>query len=147
MDFDVAVKLVIYETIARTTRIPSSGEIGQMLNRSPDEVQASFLRLHQKRLVVPEPNDPSRLRMAPPFSGIETSFPVHIAGNTYFANCVWDALGIAAALKEDATIPAKDGHTNEPVKLEVKEGSVLPQDCVIHFAVPAAFWWKDIIYT
>ena len=147
MEFDITVKLAIYKTIADTTRIPSSVEIAQMLNRSPAEVEAAFQRLHEKRLLVPEPNDPSRIRMAPPFSGIETPFPVNAEGKIYFANCIWDALGIAAALRQNATIPARDGQTNEPVTLEVKNGSVLPQDCVIHFAVPAAFWWRDIIYT
>jgi hypothetical protein len=31
--------------------------------------------------------------------------------------------------------------------LEVREGNPAPQDCAIHFAVPAARWWEDIIYT
>ena len=147
MDFDIAVKLEIYKTVAATTRIPSSLEIAKRLHHPPEEVEAAFHRLHDKRVLVPEPNDPTRIRMAPPFSGIETSFPVQIEDKIYFANCAWDALGIAAALKQDAIIPARDGYTNEPVTLEVKNGTVIPQDCVIHFAVPAALWWKDVIYT
>jgi hypothetical protein len=31
--------------------------------------------------------------------------------------------------------------------LEVRNGQPVPEECVIHFAVPAAQWWDDILYT
>ena len=147
MDFDTAVKLNIYETIARTAQAPTSAEVAQSLSTSPEAVAAALERLHQKRLLVPEPGDPSRIRMAPPFSGVETSFRVKVQDKVYYANCVWDALGIAAALQADALIEASDGFSGEPMMLEVRNGQPVPQSCVIHFAVPAAQWWNDILYT
>ena len=48
---------------------------------------------------------------------------------------------------EDAIIEASDGYSGESIELEVKNGQPVPQSCVIHFAVPAAQWWDDIIYT
>jgi len=147
MDFDTAVKMTIYETIARTTQAPTSAEVAQALSTSPEAVAAALERLHQKRLLVPEPGDPSRIRMAPPFSGVETSFRVKVQDKVYYANCAWDALGIAAALQADALIEASDGYSGEPMLLEVRKGQPVPQSCVIHFAVPAAQWWDDILYT
>ncbi|HEX9654430.1 MAG TPA: organomercurial lyase [bacterium] len=147
MDFDTVVKLNIYQTIAQTTKPPKSTEVAQALGASVDEVEAAFARLHAKRLLVPEPGDPSRIRMAPPFSGVATPFLVKIRDKSYYANCVWDALGIIAALHEDGVAAAADGHTGEAMALEVVNGQPLPQPCVIHFAVPAAKWWDDIIYT
>ena len=147
MDFDTAVKMTIYETIARTAQAPTSAEVAQSLSTSPEAVAAALERLHQKRLLVPEPGDPSRIRMAPPFSGVETSFRVKVQDKVYYANCVWDALGIAAALQADALIEASDGYSGEPMLLEVRKGQPVPQSCVIHFAVPAAQWWDDILYT
>lgn len=147
MDFDTAVKLNIYETIARTTQAPTSADVARVLNTSPGEVEAAWERLHRKRLLVPEPDNPSRIRMAPPFSGVETAFRVNVQGKSYYANCVWDALGIAAALQRDAIIDACDGQSGEPMKLEVRHGQPVPQACVIHFAVPAAHWWDDILST
>ena len=41
-----------------------------------EAVAAAFDRLHRRRLLVPEPGTPSQIRMAPPFSGVETSFRV-----------------------------------------------------------------------
>jgi CelD/BcsL family acetyltransferase involved in cellulose biosynthesis len=93
MDFDTAVKMHLYETIAQTTKPPTSQEAAQALDATVEEVEAAFDRLHKKRLLVPEPGDPSRIRMAPPFSGIETAFRVRAQGKFYYANCAWDALG------------------------------------------------------
>jgi DNA-binding transcriptional MocR family regulator len=83
MDFDTSVKLNIYEAIARTTRAPTSADVAAALSISPEEVEAAFERLHQKRLLVPEPGDPSRIRMAPPFSGVETPFRVKVQDKVY----------------------------------------------------------------
>ena len=85
--------------------------------------------------------------MAPPFSGVATAFPVEANGKRYYANCVWDAYGIAAALPADAIIPASDGHTSEPLTLEVKNGQPVLHHYVAHFAVPTAQWWDDIVFT
>ena len=85
--------------------------------------------------------------MAPPFSGVETPFRVKVQDKVYFANCAWDALGIPAALHSDAIIEAADAYSGESMRLEVSNGQPAPQPCAIHFAVPAARWWDDIIYT
>ena len=87
--------------------------------------------------------------MAPPFSGIKTPFLVRVGEKSYYANCVWDALGIPAALHSGGEVTASDGQTHEAMTLEVRSsgGGPVPQECVIHFAVPAARWWDDIIYT
>ncbi len=85
--------------------------------------------------------------MAPPFSGVETPFRVNVQDKAFYANCAWDALGIPAALHADAVVEAADGYSGEPMRLEVRNGQPVPQPCAIHFAVPAARWWSDIIYT
>ena len=147
MDFDTAVKMSVYETLAQTGRAPTSADVAGALGTAPAEVEAAFERLHAKRLLVPEPGDPSRIRMAPPFSGIETAFRVQARDKTYYANCAWDALAIPAALHQDADIEASDAFSGEPIFLRVRDGAPVPEPCVIHFAVPAARWWQDIVYT
>ena len=112
-EVDTTVKLAIYRTIADTGAAPTSVEVAQGTGMAESDVRAAFARLHAKRLLVPEPGDPSRIRMAPPFSGVATAFPVEAQGRRYYANCVWDAYGIAAALHADAVIPASDGYSGE----------------------------------
>jgi hypothetical protein len=147
MDFLTSVKLAVYDTIATTTRAPTVPDIAQRLNAATEDVQAAFDELHKKRLLVPEPGDPTRIRMAPPFSGVPTPFRVIVRGKTYYANCVWDSLGVAAALHEDVVVRACDGHTGESITLVIRHGNPKPVPCAIHFAVPAAHWWDDVIYT
>jgi len=146
-DLDTAVKLAIYRTIAETGRAPTSAEVAAAEGLAETEVRAAFERLHARRLLVPEPGDPTRIRMAPPFSGVPTAFPVDARGKRYYANCVWDAYGIPAALHEEAVIPASDGFSGEPLTLEVRDGRPIARPYVGHFAVPAARWWQDIIHT
>src|SRR4051812_46108877 len=119
-DLDTKVNLALYAATAETGRIPNSSELSRKIDIDEKEIIAAFERLHAKRLLLPEPNDPTRIRMAPPFSGIPTAFPVEANGKQYYANCVWDAFGIAAALHCDAISRARDGHTGEPLTLEVK---------------------------
>jgi len=147
MDFDTTVKLSIYQSIAETTQTPTSAGVAATLGSSIPEVEAAFQQLAQKRLLVLEPGDPSRIRMAPPFSGIETQHKVKIAGKSYFANCAWDAFGIAAALHQDAGIISTCDDCGQSLSYEIKDGQPLSQEAAVHFAVPAAQWWQDIIHT
>ncbi len=146
-DLDQKIKLELYRITAERGRIPNAGEVAETLELSRNDVIESFGRLHARRLLVPEPGDPSRVRMAPPFSGIPTAFPVEAKGKRYYANCVWDAFGVAAALHSDALIPASDAYTGEPLTLQILHGEPVPQPYVAHFAVPAAHWWDDIVFT
>jgi len=146
-DLDTEVKLGLYEITAATGQVPNSAQVSRKIGLDESEVIAAFAHLHGKRLLLPEPGDPTRIRMAPPFSGIPTKFPVEANGKRYYANCVWDAYGIAAALHCDAMSHASDGQTGEPLVLEIKNGRPVPQTCVAHFAVPAAHWWDNLIFT
>jgi hypothetical protein len=141
------VKLAIYDTFARTTKAPTVSDIAAQLAAPLDQVQAAFDELHKQRLLVPEPGDKTRIRMAPPFSAIETPFRVTVDDREYFAPCAWDAFGISAALHDDAVIRTSDAHTGEAMTLVVRDGTPEQQPCVVHIAVPAAHWWDDIIYT
>jgi len=147
MDFDTSVKLNLYETLARTGQALTAMDVADALAAPLGDVLAAFERLHQKRLLVPEPGDPARIRMAPPFSGVETPHRVRVKDRSYYANCIWDALGIPAALHEDALVETSDMHTGEVIRLRVEGEAPLPEPCAIHFAVPAALWWQDIAYT
>lgn len=146
-DLDTAVKLAIYEITAASGQVPNAASVSQKLAVDEVEVLGAFGRLHAKRVLLPEPGDPSRIRMAPPFSGIPTKFPVEANGKQYYANCVWDAYGIAAALHSDAISRAMDGQTGEPLTLEVRNGAPVLKPYVAHFAVPAAHWWDNLIFT
>src|SRR5256884_10002145 len=76
-----------------------------------------------------------------------SAFPVRIGNRSYYGNCIWDALGIPAMLHKDAQIDASCGCCNLEMLLKVENGRLLGPEGLIHIAVPARDWYKDIVFT
>jgi hypothetical protein len=85
--------------------------------------------------------------MALPFSAVATDFRVEAGNRSWYANCAWDGLGILAALACDGLVATHCPDCGEAFGLVVRDGRLEPSDCVVHFVVPAARWWDDIVYT
>ena len=147
MDGVTQVKMLIYRTLAETGEAPTADVIARDLDLDAAEVEQAFRLLNQSRLLVPEPGDPSRIRMAPPFSGVPTPHVVRSGGRRYYANCAWDTFGIAAALHQDADIESRCMDCGERLSLQVKDQRPRADAVLFHIAVPAAKWWDDIVFT
>lgn len=143
---DLDLRQQVYTATVEGGRPPLSGDVAAALGVSRAEVLDGFQRLRAKRLLYLA-RDTGEVVMAPPFAAAPTAFLVAARGRTYFANCVWDAYGIAAALGGDAAIDASCGCCGEPMALAVADGRPVPTPGVGHFAVPAAHWWDDLPYT
>jgi hypothetical protein len=146
VDFDTRVKTAIYAHIAATTNTPDVAQVAGALGAAPGEIREAFGRLYRKRVLVLEP-DGETIRMAPPFSGIATQHRAVVGGKEYAANCAWDALGVPAALHAEAEVFSRCEQSLEALHIRVRGGRPEPVPCVIHFAVPAAHWWDDIVHT
>ena len=140
------VQLDVYGTTAGSGRMPRAADVAGRLGVDVGEVLDAFRRLNGRRLLALAP-ETGEIVMAPPFSAVPTPFLVRSGGTSYFGNCVWDALGIAAALHRDADVEASCACCGEPIGLRVRGGAPEPEPCVAHFAVPAKQWWDDIAYT
>ena len=136
----------VYATTVETGRPPRAAEVAAALGTGRDQVLSAFGRLSLRRLVALAPES-GEILMAPPFSAVPTPFLVEARGRSYFANCAWDAYGVAAALGADVEVDASCGCCGEPIRLRVEGGEPVPERAVAHFAVPAAHWWDDIFYT
>jgi Alkylmercury lyase len=146
MDFDTRVKTAIYRWVAETTRVPSAAELAEATREKPDDIREAYRRLFGKRVLFLEP-DRETIRMAPPFSGVETQHRVVVGERLYFANCSWDSLGIPAALHAEAEVFFRCEQTFEPIQLRVTRDGPVPEPVVAHFAVSVAKWWADLVYT
>ena len=150
MDLDTSVKLTIYRHFAATGAPPSPDQVAGPVGCSTAEAGAAFVRLQADRVLLLEPNS-ATIRMAPPFSGVPTAHRVEIGAQRYFANCAWDALGIAAALQREAVVHSRCGQSGEPLRLEVgiegPEPYGEPSEWLFHCQVPAARWWADLVFT
>ena len=146
MDLDLRIKLAIYHHFAATGRRPSAPELAGSLRMSPGEILDSFRRLQSLRVLVLD-RDGESIRMAPPFSGVETQHIVDADGRSFYANCAWDAFGIPAAIRRPARVRSRCELSMEPLVLEIGPGGPPPSDWLFHCAVPAAHWWDDIVFT
>ena len=128
-----------------TTR-PTPSDIAARVGSEPNKVIDAFQRLRAQRVLVLE-DDGSTIRMAPPFSGVPTQHIVESASVRYYANCAWDALGVPAALHQEAIIHSRCEGSGEPLQLDVGLQGPEASDWLFHSLVPAAKWWDDIVFT
>lgn len=151
-DFDTTVRLAIMAGFL-DGGTPSVDDVAGALGADRSAVASAFDRLAASRAIVLGAGSHD-LVMAAPFAGKPTAFRVRVGARAYYANCVWDALGIPAMLAgsgqpSDATVETTCADCGAPLGLEVRGGQVsaTAADAVAHFAVPAARWWADIVFT
>lgn len=140
------VRLYVFTQTAETARVPQPPQIAQALARPEAEVLEALKHLATGKVLILAPND-GNIWAANPFCAVPSGFRVEAGGNTYWGICIWDALGIAAALGKDALIRAPCGDCGEPMMLEVRNGKVTRSEGIIHFAIPAHHWWDNIGFT
>lgn len=146
MDFDTHVKLAVYRATAGTGRTPWIDTVARQLGATESDVGDAYARLAKNRLLVLE-SDGRTIRMAPPFSGVPTQHRVRAGGVDYYANCAWDALGIPAALHCSAEVISRCGQSREPLLVLVGRDGPEESPLLFHCGVPAARWWRDIVFT
>ena len=146
MDFDTRLRVAVYHHFANTTQAPALAQVADQLACSVDDVRLAYARLRANRVLLLEP-DGETIRMAPPFSGVPTLHEVNVGGLTYFANCAWDALGIPAALHQEAVVHSSCGQSGAALSLQVRTDGPEPSQWLFHCQVPAAHWWVDLVFT
>jgi hypothetical protein len=138
--------MVIYEITVTRGLPPTTDELVTTIAMSRSDIRESIERLAVGRALVLQP-DTREILMAEPFSAAPTAFTVQTDDRVYFGNCIWDALGIPAMLRRDATIATSCGCCGEAQRLSVKNGMLGAVDGVVHFAIPADRWWEDVVVT
>jgi hypothetical protein len=151
--FDVDVRLAIQHAFIAGRPTPTVTSVAAEVGAPAADVAAAFDRLAAGHVIVLVPGTRD-LVMSAPFAGRPTDFVVTVGGRTYYANCVWDAVGVAAMLagagqRIDADVRTTCADCGAALALAVRGDDVRadPADAVAHFAVPAARWWADIGFT
>ena len=140
------VRLYVFREAADTTRVPQPPQIAAALGRPQTEVEQALKQLAAGKALILAPND-GNIWAANPFCAVPSPFRVEARGKTYRAICIYDALGIVAALGTDGVIRAVCGDCSEPMSLEIAAGKLRRSEGIIHFAVPAHHWWDNIGFT
>jgi len=145
-EFDRATRLHIYYHFAATGRPPTTRETATTLNAPLAEIEESYRRLATGRVIVLNPGTDD-IRMANPLSAIPTQHRVQAIRRGWYGSCVWDALGVIAMFGGTGTLMTECGDCGEPMQVRVANGELVERAGVIHFALAAAHWWDDIIFT
>ncbi len=145
LPFDEQVRLAVYDGFVHRGQAPTAAQLADSLGRTLDEVAAALRELQSAHLLVLQPD--GEVLMANPFSAVATGFRVEAGEQAWWANCVWDALGVAAMLRRDVRITTTCLDCGELMTLTVEDGHLRNPQGVIHFAIPARQWWDDIVFT
>lgn len=141
---DKQVRFQVYQLFLTMNRAPTRQEVADTLGLTLPDVEAAYQRLAAGKALVLQQS--GEVLMAEPFSAVPTAFVVEIGTRTWWGNCIWDALGIPAMLKEDARVRTTCGCCNEAITLEIQDGALLAAPGVVHFALPPKEWWKDVVF-
>jgi Alkylmercury lyase len=144
---DAEVRLWIYQHFVDIGRAPAPIEIAARFRLTPTEVELILRRLQSEAdALVLIPGSPY-IWMAEPFSAVPTAFLVHSGDREWWGNCIWDALAILALLRIDGSVSTACPQSGQALHLTVTKQSLGHAPWVVHFAVPARDWWRDIGFT
>ena len=140
------VRLHVFRQSADTGRVPQPLETARSLARDEGDIKDALKELAANKVLILAPNGEG-IWAANPFCAVPSGFRVRADGKTFWGICIWDALGIPAALQKDAAIEAPCGDCGEPMRLEVTSDTLTHSEGIVHFAVPAHNWWDNIGFT
>ena len=143
---DAGVRRHVYDIALREGTPPTIAELAVVANTSASAVRESLARLAAARVFVLQ-RDSAEILMAPPFSAVPTPFVVQTRPHAAYANCAWDALGVAVMMKQPARVGTSCGCCGEAMSIHTSPDHPPAGSGIIHFAVPAARWWDDLVFT
>ena len=143
---DWQVRRQVYDVAMHRGHPPLVQEVSRSLKFSPDKVHESLQRLADGRALVLQAGT-GEVLMANPFSAVPTPFLVELSAFSCYGNCIWDALGIPAMLRQDARIRTACADCGLTLQLEISDGRIRGDPSLIHFAIPAHHWWDDIVFS
>lgn len=143
---DLQIRARIYDSFLETGRCDAVETLAHLLGAPQVEIRASLKRLAEAHMLVLQPES-GEVLMAIPFSAVPTAFRVESGDRGWWGNCIWDALGICAMTGANATVVTSCPDCGEGMSLTVESGALLPAPGIVHFAVPAARWWEDVVFT
>ena len=146
VDFDVQVRIHIYDEIITSSRIPRLRDVARAVGAEESAVRDAFRRMQDAHVLVLQ-TDSDEILMANPFSAVPTPYVVRVGTQSWWGNCIWDAMGIVAMTGGNGSVLAACGDCGDELSVRIEGGELVEGEGVIHFAVPARRWWENIRFT
>jgi len=142
---DHEVRGALTRQIAALGHAPANQILASAMGLSLNDLEASLRRLHEAHAVLLHPHG-CRPWVVHPFALSAGSCWVQTADFGYWANCLYCAFGIAAALRKNAVITTRLGGEAETVRYTIENGAPHKTSDVFHLSTPAAHWWDNVIF-
>jgi hypothetical protein len=123
---------------------PTKRELADRMGATSNEIEESLCSLSSIHGVVLQPYacEPWIIH---PFSLTPTLNWIEAERASWWAPCVWCALGVATLVGGDVHLHTRYGAEGEPVMIPVKDGQPVGFDKVsVHFAIPPARAWNNV---
>ncbi len=149
MDFLPLSKISLHHVILRTLvdrgYAPTREELAAHFGVGMEDIAGALSELQDYHGVVLHPHC-QEVWLIHPFSTAPTNFLVRLEDRSWWGNCAWCSLGIAALLGGNGVcIDSSLGAEGTPVSVHVDGGRVR-EKLLVHFPVPMAHVWDNVIY-
>lgn len=141
---DLPLRLSVYRFFADHGRAPVPDDLVELTGMTKTNVWEGLLRLHEGHALLLEDG---RIRMANPFSGIETDFMVTSGERSWYANCIWDAFGILVCQGIDGDITTHCPESRQALNLSWENETLGGSHGIVHFDRPFARWYDNLVET
>ncbi len=125
---------------------PNTLQLAELLSVDEAEIKTGLTQLAENHAIVLHPGT-HHIWVAHPFALSPTLFWVKSGEKTWWGNCIWCALGIAALAKADTEIHTKVNGEQDSLVIHVKNGAVQETNLLVHFPIPAKRFWDNVVYT
>lgn len=142
---DAELRGVLTRLIAETGHAPSLEHLAQETGATIAQTEQALLRLADAHALLLHPGT-ARPWVVHPFALSPGSCWVETPHRSYWANCLYCACGIAAALGCDAAIHTRYGGEAEAARFDVAGGTLADTGDVFHLSTPVARWWDNVIF-
>jgi Alkylmercury lyase len=147
MDEQRALSQLHYELIHNMIEngsCPANSELADRMRLSQDELEGLLRSLSAIHGVVLHPHA-CKPWVIHPFSSTPTINCIEGKGMTWWAPCMWCALGAATLVGGQVRIFTRFGAESEPLVIPVREGRPIGfEEIFVHFAIPPAQAWNNV---
>jgi hypothetical protein len=147
MDNQLALSRLHYELIhglIQTGVCPANADLSRQLGLPLAEIEDQLRALAAIHGVVLHPYTPAPW-VIHPFSLTPTLNWIEGKQHSWWAPCIWCALGVATLIGGEVNIHSRYGAEGESVTISVTNGRPLGfETAVVHFAIPPARAWNNV---
>jgi Alkylmercury lyase len=142
---DQDLRGALTQMIAELGHAPHVHDLAARVGAHIDDVDAGLQRLHDAHALLLHLHS-RRPWVVHPFALSAGACWVQTPRLGYWANCLYCAFGIAAALGTDAVIATRIAGEREPVEYIVRGGRPEASADLFHLSTPVAHWWDNVIH-